>query len=174
MGKLDIDSRSRAEKFSHYILKRWFISAIKTTWKLTHNPVIARMAAEDAGRKIFDDLIEKQETWTPELWIEAVKKCIDTLCDVETEFLMTNDAHIKMNVKQCFFPDVMKEDRFATCSFCYGTWGAIFKKAFPKGELLLSELISKGASCCEFGFLRSPSEEDILQASADLRRMFLK
>ena len=107
----------KGQELRAYLIENWFISSIKTSWKLTHNPVVARHAAEDAGKRIFKELFEKPDKWTRENWAEAVAEYIKTLADINIEFPETSDEPIDMSVKDCMYPLVMQKDRFATCSF---------------------------------------------------------
>lgn len=162
----------KGQDFLKYLLENWFVSSIKTSWRFTHNPVVARHAAEDAGKRMFKELFEKPDKWTRKNWAEAVVEYMETLTEVNVEFPETADKPVDMYIKPCMYPQVMKKDRFATCSFCYGTWRTIFREAFPHSDLRLTKLISKGDPFCEFKFLVHPTEKEKMEAIEDLRRIF--
>ncbi|MEE8167657.1 MAG: hypothetical protein V3T58_02150 [Candidatus Hydrothermarchaeales archaeon] len=159
--------------FKVYLYGRWFIRSVETSWKLTRNPTIARISAEKAGQKIFKDKVRKPEEWTIEGWIEAVKQGVHSELGTDVEFEASADSVI-MKVNTCPFEDIMKVDRYATCSFHYGTWKSLFTGAFPEGELLLPEVISKGAPKCLFKFLVKASDDERMLAMRDRRDIFSK
>ncbi|MEE9593767.1 MAG: hypothetical protein V3V92_00020 [Candidatus Hydrothermarchaeales archaeon] len=169
--------QGEGNNFKSYIYSRWFVGSIATSWKLTKNPTLARIAAERAGRRVFNEIFGAGKKWTLKSWVEVAKKDIHEALGTNVNFAEGEDQ-VLMYVQECPFRDVMKLDRYATCSFHYGTWRSAFRKAFPDGELLLGEsllpeVISKGASECKFKFLLNASDEDRMLAMKQRRDLFI-
>ncbi len=163
-------------EFKEYLYSRWFIGAIATSWKLTKNPTLARIASERSGRKIFNEIFGRDKKWTLKSWVEVAKKDIHGILGTNVNF-EEGENHVSMEILKCPYEDVMELDHYATCSFHYGTWRTLFRKAFPDGELLLGEalnpeVISKGAKKCNFKFILTTGDEEKMLAMKQRRDLF--
>lgn len=159
------------EDFRAYLYGRWFIGATATSWKLTKNPTMARIGAERAGERIFNELFGGAKKWTTKSWAEVAENDFHKQLGSQVKFEV-GESSATMRMLKCPFEDVMRTDRYAACSFHYGTWRGLFRKAFPDGELLLPSVISKGAPECPFKFITKASEDERMLAMKHRRDLF--
>jgi len=108
---------------------------------------------EAFGRGLFEDCIKKKpKEWTMKEWLNSVVEHVFNPLGNTFAFSKIANDEIKSFLTKCPLQKFVDESNVASL-FTYGFMRGLLKSAFPKGELLMDDLIdTNGSKMTEFVF----------------------
>lgn len=145
----------------------WLIGAVNRLIELGDYEGIKK-ASKESGEMMFDNLIpedKKPAKWTPITWAELTTEYIHNPAGAGIVFSDVDNKGITAHYFKCSRPELSSTNPYAACYFHYGIWRTIWRKAFPKGDLIIMRTMSFGAPTCDFKFVVNAKKSDRAEMS---------
>jgi hypothetical protein len=116
--------------------------------------------AEAFGRGLFEDFIKKEsEYWTMEKWAKPVVENIFNPLGTAVNFTKLTDKELRSLVFKWPLKEESSEADMASL-FTYGFLRGMFLSAFPDGEILMENTMTKESPMIEFTFKVRATNDD--------------
>jgi len=136
---------------------------------------IGKLAGEELYKKFFveegiefqADLKDKEKI---EKWVKIMSEKVFMPYGLGCVFSEISDKKVIFNIFKCSIPDLSSNVPNAACLFHHTLYSTLWKKVFPKGEVIMMHSMGFGAPTCDFKCLTKPdkSEKDEIKKTIEL------
>ncbi|PKK85221.1 MAG: hypothetical protein CVT48_06440 [Thermoplasmata archaeon HGW-Thermoplasmata-1] len=124
------------------------------------NSKVVLEAAEQFGRRVFEECMEKREKWTPYEWVVGCITKIFNRQGTGVTFTIPSNGEVMAIIHKCPTPERARISPEVACAFSWGYVRGLWRAAFPDGEVVMKGTMAMGYPTCGFVLKEKASAKD--------------
>lgn len=106
-----------------------------------------------------------------ERWVKILSENAFMPYGLGCVFSEISEKRVVFNIFKCSIPDLASNVPNAACLFHQTLYSALWKKIFPKGEVILAHSMGFGAPTCDFKCVTEPTKNEIVEIKKALAKL---